>query len=632
MIVPMERVRIYGPRELLDDTICMLYELGTLQPEPLSSALTSRVSVPDRRMDDREAARERVELEALYEKVRRSLVLLPTPPARGGTPTRSFSAASLHEEATRRTVDDLFKRIESLSGKRKAAADRIALLAKYQKMVSAILPLVERVGDLTHLEMVGLTVAREQRAVIALIDEELKKATGGLVQVFSTDVDDHTVAALVLYGPSDAKRVRSLLWDRNLSELKLPSEIEQLPLQHALAEIGAQSESLPKELQVLDEDLAGLAAGWHPYLSALGEELSDRLQQLNTRSSFFRTRYTFVIAGWIPRADLPRLQRRVEKIAAGRIVVEGIPVSREEEGQIPVHLRNPPLIRPFEVFLRLLPLPVYRSLDPTPLLAFFFPLFFGLIVGDIGYGLAIAAIALLLRRRFPARSQLHDLLTVVLYSSGVAVLFGVAFGELFGTLGEAFGLHPLHPNLNRLKAIPFFLGLSIGIGCLHVFLGLGLGVVNAVRTRHRAAIKHRVGQAASLAGLILVLAALSGGVGRWLLAPSAALLVGGCALWIAGEGFAAPIELVSTAGNVLSYARLMAVGLAGVVLAMVANEMASRSLWGIVAAVVLHLINLVLCIFSPTIHAMRLHLVEFFTKFYETGGAAYKPLTRREGA
>ena len=632
MIVPMERVRIYGPRDLLDDTIFLLYELGVLQPEPLPPDLTSRVSVPDRRTDDREAAQERVGLEALYEKVRRSLILLPRPAARGATPVPPPSAATLREEETRRTVDDLFKRIENLSGTRKGAADRIALLAKYQKMVSAILPLVERVGDIAHLEMVGLTVAREQRGVIALLDEELKKATGGLVQIFSTEVDDHTVAALVLYGLSDAKKVRSLLWDRNLSELKLPSEIERLPLQHALAEIAAQGESLPRELRVLDEELAGLAAAWHPYLSALGEELSARLQQLNTRSSFFRTRYSFVIAGWVPRADLPRLRRGVEEIAAGRIVVEGVPFSREEEGRVPVHLHNPRLIRPFEVFLRLLPLPVYRSVDPTPILAFFFPLFFGLIVGDVGYGLVIATIALLLRRRFPPRSQLRDLLTVVLYSSGAAVLFGVAFGELFGTLGEAVGLRPLHPNLDRLKAIPFFLGLSIGIGCLHVFLGLGLGVVNAVRRGHRAGIWHRVGQAASLAGLILVLAAQAGVVDRSLLAPAAALLVGGCALWIAGEGFAAPIELVSTAGNVLSYARIMAVGLAGVVLAMVANEMGSRSLWGIMAAVVLHLINLVLCIFSPTIHAMRLHLVEFFTKFYETGGAEYKPLSRREGA
>jgi V/A-type H+-transporting ATPase subunit I len=212
----------------------------------------------------------------------------------------------------------------------------------------------------------------------------------------------------------------------------------------------------------------------------------------------------------------------------------------------------------------------------------------------------------------------------------VAAVFGFVFGEFFGTLGEAAGMRPLHPRAHRLQSIPFFLGLSIAVGCLHVFLGLALGVANAIRTGHRAGLKHRVGQAAALAGLILVVAAAAGVVDRVLLAPAVALMLGGLALWVAAEGFAAPIELLSTAGNVLSYARLMAVGLAGVVLAMVANELGRRSLWGILAAVALHLINIVLCVFSPTIHAMRLHLVEFFTKFYETGGAAYKPLTRQE--
>ena len=630
MIVPMALVRIYGPRELLDDATCILYDLEALHLEAIPPDLASRVSVRDRRTDDREAVRERVELEGLFEKVRRCLLLLPHPRTRRASPAAP-PPGTLHSEEMRRTVADLFQRVEALSGRRKQAADRLALLAKYQKMVSAILPLVERAGDPANIEMVGLTVAREQQGVLALLEEALAKATDGRAQVFLTEVDEHTVAALVLFGRSDTAKVRALLWDRNLSELKLPTEIERLPLRHALAEIVAQGESLPGEIRRLDGELAGLEAQWGEALVALGEALSSRLQQLGARASFFRTRYSFVISGWIPQATLPRLRSELERVSAGRIVLEEVPITRADEGRVPVHLRNPALIRPFEVFVRLLPLPVYRGIDPTPLLAAFFPLFFGLIVGDVGYGLVIAAFAFFVRRRFAVGSRLRDLLTVLLVSSASAVLFGLAFGEFFGTLGEALGMRPLHPNLHRLKAMPFFLGLSVGIGCLHVFLGLGLGMYSAVRTGHRAGLLHRGGQAAALAGLILIIAAAAGVADRRLLAPAVALLVAGMALWIRGEGFAAPIELISTAGNVLSYARLMAVGLAGAVLAMVANELGSRSLWGVVAAIVLHLVNIVLSIFSPTIHAMRLHLVEFFTKFYETGGAEYKPLRRQKG-
>jgi V/A-type H+-transporting ATPase subunit I len=627
MIVPMARVRIYGPRELLDDATRVLYELEALHPEALPPDLTARLSIRDRRTEDREEVQERVELETLYDKVRRCLLLLPHPKVlREAAP----SLEALRSEETRRVVDVLFQHVEALSARRKEAADRLALFAKYEKMVSAILPLVESVGDSENIEMVGLTIAREQQAVVPLLELELQRVTDGMAQLFSTEVDEHSVAALVLYGRSDAAKVRSLLWDRNLSELKLPAEIGRLPLRRALAEITTQGERLPNEVRDVDGALSALAVQRRAYLEALAEGLSGRLQQIGARSSFFRTRYSFVISGWLPRRTLARLRAGLDAVSGGRIVVEDVAVAAAEERRVPVQLRNAAPVRPFEVFVRLLPPPLYGSVDPTPLLAAFFPLFFGLIVGDVGYGLAVAAFALVLRRRCAPGSRLRDLGTVLLYSSAAAILFGVAFGEFFGTLGEHFGMRPLHPKLDRLKSMPFFLGLSIGIGCLHVFLGLALGIVNAVRSGHRAALRHRAGQAAALAGLILLVAALAGAVGRPLLPVAAVLLVGGLAVWISGEGFAAPIELISTAGNVLSYARLMAVGLAGAVLAMVANELGSRSLWGVVAAIALHVVNLALTIFSPTIHAMRLHLVEFFTKFYETGGAEYKPLKRQE--
>lgn len=628
----MALVRIYGPKELLDDVTCLLFELGVLHPEALPPGLRSQAEVCDRRTEDRDAHRERDELEAVFERVRRSLVLLPPGGGGGGAPPARFTSADLRSPATAREVEERHRRVEELAGRRKEAGDRLALFGKYRKMVRAILPLVERAGDEANLEMVGLTIARDHEGVLPLLEQELRHATDGHAQVFSAAVDEHTLAALVLYGRRDAARVRSLLWDRSLSEVKLPAEIARLPLKEALGQIVEQSERLPGEVQALEAELARRADAWRPWLEALAEALAARLRLIGTRCSFFRTRYSFVIAGWVPRRSLPALRRELEEVAAGRAVLEEVAVPREEEGRVPVHLANPAWVRPFEVFVRLLPLPVYRSIDPTPVLAFCFPLFFGLIVADAGYGLVIAALALFGRRRFPAGSSRRDLATVLAISAVGAVLFGLAFGELFGTLGPAVGLRPLHPLLHRLTAIPFFLGLSVGIGCLHVFLGLALGVANAVRARNRAALWHRAGQAASLAGLILIVAAAAGAVDRALLSPAVLLLLGGLALWIAGEGFAAPIELLSTAGNVLSYARLMAVGLSGVVLAMVANEMGRRSLWGIVVAVLLHLVNLVLCVFSPMIHAMRLHLVEFFTKFYETGGAEYRPLRRQGGA
>jgi V/A-type H+/Na+-transporting ATPase subunit I len=84
-------------------------------------------------------------------------------------------------------------------------------------------------------------------------------------------------------------------------------------------------------------------------------------------------------------------------------------------------------------------------------------------------------------------------------------------------------------------------------------------------------------------------------------------------------------------GNILSYARLMAIGMASVILAMVANRLGGAfefAIIGIIVAILLHALNILLAMFSPSIHAMRLHIVEFFSKFYEGGGMAYKPFKK----
>jgi V/A-type H+-transporting ATPase subunit I len=189
-------------------------------------------------------------------------------------------------------------------------------------------------------------------------------------------------------------------------------------------------------------------------------------------------------------------------------------------------------------------------------------------------------------------------------------------------------------KLDRLRDIPLFLGISVAIGVLHVFLGIVLGMVNAVRLGHRKHLIFKIGQFASLGSLCLLVGLMAGAVPKVLLWPLLLVLFAGLVTIIKTEGFAAPIELISAMGNIISYARLMAVGLSGLILALVANELGKMSknvVVGILIALVIHAINIVLGIFSPTLHSMRLHLVEFFTKFYETGGVPYKPFRKHGG-
>jgi len=206
------------------------------------------------------------------------------------------------------------------------------------------------------------------------------------------------------------------------------------------------------------------------------------------------------------------------------------------------------------------------------------------------------------------------------------VLAGALFGELFGDLGRRWlGLHPI--AFNREEALIPFLILAVSLGAVHVVLGLALGV--AANIRHHP--RHALGRGMSLAMLIAIICALLATVHVLpdaLVTPAVIVLLVAFPVLIFAEGVVAPIELLSMVGNVLSYARIMALGVASVMLAVVANRMVGAIgsvAVGVVFALLFHLVNFAIALFSPTIHALRLHYVEFFGKFYSPGGVRYQP-------
>jgi V/A-type H+-transporting ATPase subunit I len=166
----------------------------------------------------------------------------------------------------------------------------------------------------------------------------------------------------------------------------------------------------------------------------------------------------------------------------------------------------------------------------------------------------------------------------------------------------------------------------VAIGAVHVTLGLVLGVVSARRHPRQA-----LGRGVSAAMVVLVIVGLLAAVGvlpRGFFSPVVIALLVGFPVLIILEGLVAPIELLATLGNILSYARIMALGVASVMMAVVANKMVGAIgsvTVGIMFALLFHLVNFAIAAFSPTIHALRLHYVEFFGKFFSPGGVRYQP-------
>jgi len=247
-------------------------------------------------------------------------------------------------------------------------------------------------------------------------------------------------------------------------------------------------------------------------------------------------------------------------------------------------------------------------------------------LGDIGFGALAFGLALLARLKGWGGDLGRRLTTIALAGSASAIAFGMLFGELFGALGEPLGIHPV--LFDRRDAALSFLALALALGLCHIVLGISLALWGALRQGHRT---EALARAVTLA---LLAAAIAAGLAhaRYVPAPVEGPALVALALLVVAAvflgGALAAIELVSTLGNILSYARLMALGTASVMLAEVANRMVdifSSPVVGITAAVTLHAVNFAMGLFSPTIQALRLHYVEFFDKFFEGGGKPYEP-------
>jgi V/A-type H+-transporting ATPase subunit I len=357
--------------------------------------------------------------------------------------------------------------------------------------------------------------------------------------------------------------------------------------------------------------------------------MHDRVRELRAMPLSGVTARAFILEGWVPAARRGELETALTGRFGDAVVVSELSTEEWRSEEAPVVLANPRLFRPFELLIRMLPLPKYGTIDPTPFVAVFFPAFVGLMLGDIGYGIVLAGLALLARWRSKPGSLFRSAAEIAGACAVFAIIAGALFGELFGDLGRHW-LHLRPLAFDRETAMVPFLLLAVAVGAVHIILGLVLGVISNVRRHPRTALGHGV----SALMVVLIIVALLAAVGvlpAKFFNPAVIVVLIAFPVLVIVEGIVAPIELLSTLGNILSYARIMALGVASVLMAVVANEMVGAVgsvAVGVVFALLFHLVNFAIGLFSPAIHALRLHYVEFFGKFFSPGGVRYQPFGR----
>src|SRR5438105_1713899 len=332
-----------------------------------------------------------------------------------------------------------------------------------------------------------------------------------------------------------------------------------------------------------------------------------------------QSRYAFILYGWVPTGRVPAVRDGLRKRYGREVTVYDEPAPVHHAERVPVLLDNPRWLRPFELFLGIFDPPKYGTFDPTIYFAIGMPLWVGLIIGDVGYGLVLLALIRWLGAKAAAGrpwravvggmdfgftmspAVLRSAATVLSWMTASTLLFGIVFGELFGDLPGRF-IHQFinpgwHPWFDRLEFITAYLYLSIGFGLAHVYLGLIMEMVKAVRHGERRELLEAIALASGGTTIFLWLATqvrvLPASFFSPLMAASAVLFLLSLLLSFTAGSLLWVMEAISTFGAIVSYARIAAVGIASVALAILANTLGSQHSGGYVFFVMGILIGVV---------------------------------------
>jgi V/A-type H+-transporting ATPase subunit I len=649
MIVRMSSVEIMGPLPLFDQTVQLIQDAGVLHVEEVPLAAVDgdkplhRIHLTDADLADKDAceALSRMLQESLSRvpsvvlgRIQSSRALVEQYRRWDGQPVSSMSA----------TARSLHAKVRSFARREGNMMEDVQLLSAYEEVVRALAPLVQA-GELSEdREHLGVIFEDRNKLARTLLSRELASLTGGSYLYHSAGISRGRTAALIGIPRSSGPGVRTFLSRAGIAEMLLPGDTRDKPFMEVFTGIARELSMLKDHLLDLQSQAEDFYEQNGPCLLAMQYACNNLLARYDSLPKFARTTYAFVIRGWVARGRLMRLSSLLGSTLGPAVVAR--PFRSKEMGIPPVLLDNPRPARSFEPLLSILSLPQYGTIDPTISLSIFFPLMFGLMLGDVGYGSVLLAGSVLLFFLGRKTKLLRTLSVILAFCALSTIAFGFVFGEMFGTLGHDIGLRPLWEErlvlgqADMSGPILGYLYVALGLGIFQIILGLVLGVLSAAR-------KGRSGDAwggiARILGILLLLFA----VGRMMgfLPPAFTMATIATAILFAGvlgyqilrkpsHGLLLPLEVLSTMGNILSYARIMAIGMASVVLGLLSRMFAgliANIAFALIVVVLIHALNLALGIIDPTIQGLRLQYVEFFSKFYQSGGRRFSPLRKIGG-
>lgn len=394
--------------------------------------------------------------------------------------------------------------------------------------------------------------------------------------------------------------------------------------------------ALEKERQEIEQRIAGLGGKREALLEA-SDRAAIALRREEAKSRLVGTDKVFLLEGWLPADRCAALEKALEPFTCA---IETREPTEDEYPQVPVQLKNNKLTRPLNMVTEMYSLPAYGTLDPNPLMAPFFILFYGIMMADMGYGILMMIASVIISKKYRPKGTSGELFSLLGLCGISTFIMGALTGGFFGDFltqlvaivspGTVFALPKLFDPLDDLTMI--LIG-SMALGMVQIVTGMAISLIEKCKRK-----KFLDAFFEEITWWIVFI-----GIALLALGKGAAVLYVGCALVllgpiVQGKGWGKLTGVFGSLynhvtgyfGDILSYTRLMALMLAGSVIAQVFNMLAAMP-GNVIAFIIISMLgnamNFGLNLLGCYVHDLRLQCLEFFNKFYVDGGKPFRPMT-----
>lgn len=481
------------------------------------------------------------------------------------------------------------------------------------------------------------------------LSEELAKQNTELIFNFEIQFSSKDMTCVVLFAPLAQKQQAEEAL-RNIGFAKPMTQTSHTPKVKA-ERLREKSVLLTKQSKAAEDEIISYA-DMREKICNTQDYFRIRADKYNVISELDQTKHVFVINGYIPEEDCDKLTQMCERIASCYIEFGDV---NEEEA--PVKLKNNKFAEPAQSIVNMYSPPSHADIDPTPILAFFFYFFFGMMFSDAGYGLLMVVVIGIVLKIFKPDKNMRNNLKLFQYCGVSTIIWGLIFGSIFGdapvSIYNAFTGASLTmkeilpwPTLDPQKDALMLMVISIAFGLVHILIGMGCKFYICWKQKDYAAalfdtglwMLMLIGFAVLAVGMITTPIVMYVGAGIAIACAIGLILTQGRGKkGIVGKaigGLASLYDITSYISDLLSYSRLLALGLTTGVMAQVFNMLATMlgtNIIGIIFMIVIfvvgHAVTIGLNALGSYVHTMRLQYVEMFSKFYDGGGQPFEPFT-----